>query len=167
MSDDVSTHISALLKQLEEPAAEPVVTEARLLVATDWSKGALPLTALRAFRTLVPTSAPLRLIFAVPHEPSPTDAACIEILVSELGGAAGLQGLDVASFDEVASQPYDCAIVPTDDPEENLVQLGGFILRMRDLMRLHEAGHGGASSAVATNPGNVTALRARLDAYLS
>lgn len=164
MTDDLSADITALMKKLDEPQGGAETAYARLIVATDWAKGAMPLTALRAFRTLVPTNAPIQLVFAVPHKPSEIDAACIEVLVDEVGGAAGLTNLDVASFDAAVAQRYDTALVPTEDPEENLAQLGGFILRMRDLMRTHEASYGN-SAAVSRNPGSQEALQERLAAY--
>lgn len=164
MTDNLSADISALIKKLDEPAT---TVPARLIVATDWSQGAMPLTALRAFRTLVPSNAPIHLIFAVPHEPTPADAACVEILADEVGGGVGLANLDVQSFEEVLEQPYDSALVPVKDPEANLVQLGGFILRMRDLMRSYEASRGGAAGtgAVTRNPGDHDALKQRLADY--
>lgn len=166
MNPDTSTSLASLIERLSAPIEDPTVGVARMIVVTDWSKGAAPLTALRAFRTLVPSSAPVQLVFAVPHEPTEVDAACINVLTEELGMPGRLEGLEVESFDEVLEQPYDSALVPTADPEDNFVQLGGFILRMRDLMRIQESARGGAGrGGVTTNPGSLDALRERLAAF--
>lgn len=168
MTDSLSADLSALMRRLDEPASDAGV-KSRLIVATDWSKGAMPLTALRAFRTLVPSSAPIELVFAVPHEPTEADAACVHVLVDELGDPGQIGNLELESFAAVLAQPYDSAIVPVADPEENLVQLGGFILRMRDLMRTYEAARGGGMSATASvaNSGQAEALKRRLDEFVS
>lgn len=170
MPDDLSFDIAALARRIDASAAETnadaqAPARARLVVATDWSRGAMPLTALRAFRTLVPSQAPIELVFAVPHAPTPADAACIQILAEEVGGDLGLSGLDVLGFDEVSQQPYDSALVPVADPEENLAALGSFVLRMADLARTHARSDAFALSGATANPGSREALRSRLDAF--
>lgn len=165
VDSETADGLTALIEKLSAPVSAPLET-ARLIVATDWSKAAMPLTALRAFRALVPPSAPLQLVFAVPHEPSEADAACVHVLLDELEGEDQLDGLEVESFDTVLEKAYDAALVPTLDSEADLFQLGGFILRMRDLVRLHESHRaGGRAAGVASNQGSLDALRDRLAVF--
>lgn len=156
------TDLDALIAQLSTMTSSEEPPKARLVVAADWGKAAMPVTALRAFRTLVPLNAPIELVFAVPHEPTETDAACVNVLVEELGAGGDLTGLDLQSFDVVGQEPYDAALVATGDYEADVHQLGGFILRIRDLVRIYEIGRGHGGAGVTENRGDLAALRERL-----
>ena len=157
--------LTTIIDSLKVPTAEPA-QKARLLVATDWTRGAIPLTALRAFRALVPPSAPIQLVFTVPDEPTVADAACVNVLVEELGTDHGVEGLELESFAEASTKPYDSALVPVHDEEENIAQLGSFILRMRGLVRRHETSLGSTHRGHSDdNVGDLTALRSRLDEF--
>lgn len=170
VSDQTSSvDLHDLIRQLESVDAPGLHDDTtrrpvRLIVAADWTDAAVPLTLLRAFRAIVTPGLPLQLAFAVPHAPTEDDAACVQTLAEGVfAGAVSspLEGLEVLSFDEAADQPYDSAVVPAGDVGELIVQVGGLIMRMHDLVRRHEA----ESWSECMNQGSGPALRARLDAF--
>lgn len=164
-----SVDLSDLIRQLEEvddsastrgPAPAPL----RLIVATDWADAAVPLTLLKAFRAIITPDLAVQLAFAVPHEPTESDAACVHALVDGVdndGVTDPLSGLEIVSFREATEQPYDSAVVPNGDLAELIVQVGGLIVRMHDLVRRQE--RGGVDDTL--NRGSATALTVRLAAF--
>lgn len=170
VSDETSSvDLSDLIRQLEGVDSPTVVavapTTARLVVATDWTDAAVPLTLLRAFRAIVTSDSAIQLAFAVPHEPTESDASCVHALidgVDGVGAARLLNGLEILSFAEAVEQPYDTAVVPNGDTGELITQVGGLIVRMHDLMRRLE---NGVEMASNVNRGNAEALRGRIAAF--
>lgn len=163
--------IADLMKRLSEPVDCAPVTPAqapvRLLVATDWADAAAPLTVLKAFRVIVPASMPVQLAFAVPHEPTEADAERVGIIAAGAGGSEDLRGLEILSFEEAASGPYDAAVVPTGNAAELITQVGGMITRMYDLTRRLEDPHRAVAidDDPTLNAGDQATLRHRLDAF--
>lgn len=163
----VEFDLGTLLDGIESPAdaATPTaeVLGPRFVVATDWSSAAVPLAMLRAFRAIVPPSVPLRLVFVVPHEPSPEDAACVHVLLEGIGSNGDLSGLEIESFDEAASTPYDTAVVADGDTDSLVTQVVSTILRMLDVAARHVAT--GAADGVRFNLGDLDVLSERLSGF--
>lgn len=171
MSDETSSvDLSDLIRQLEQvddPSSEAGSSNppARLIVATDWTDAAVPLTLLKAFRAIVTPGIPVQLAFAVPHEPTETDAACVHALVEGVDAnevSEPLAGLEILSFSAAGAEPYDSAVVPTGSAPELITQVGGLIVRMHDLVRRLD--RDGAVSGL--NLGDSAALRSRLAAFV-
>lgn len=166
--------IADLMKRLTEPVAQgfdavpsPVV---RLVVATDWTDASVPLTVLKAFRVIVPTSMPVQLAFAVPHEPTEADAERVGIIAAGAAGGGedhGLRGLEILSFDQASSEPYDAAVVPNGSAAELIAQVGGIIVRMHDVTRKLEDSRRLIPIAddPTLNAGEPDVLRRRLAAF--
>lgn len=165
----LSPDILAMIQTIEglEHDSDEAATPIRFIVATDWSDAAVPLTLLKAFRTICLPDGPTQLAFAVPHEPSEVDAACIHVLAEGAEGEDDLRGLEVLSFDRASREPYDSAVVPTAESGATIAQVGGLIVRMHDVTRrLEDAGPGGATQlADVLNVGDTVALRHRLAAF--
>ena len=168
MSDETSSvDLSDLIAQLElvdSPSTSESTSPARLVVATDWADAAVPLTLLRAFRAIVTPNSGIQLAFAVPHEPTESDAACVHALVEGVdqeGVSNPLAGLEVVSFAEAGGQPYDSAVVPTGSTAELIAQVGGLIVRMHDLVRRTE--RGGPDTTI--NRGDAATLKTRMAAF--
>lgn len=162
--------IADLMKRLTDPVTKPTDHEAgplvRMLVATDWTSAAVPLTVLKAFRVIVPASAPLQLAFAVPHEPTAEDAQCVAVLAQGADAGGDLFGLEVLSFEQALAAPYDAAVVPTGSSDELITQVGGIIVRMHDVVRRLEASAGVFTVGDPTlNVGDSVALRLRLASF--
>ena len=155
----LSADIAAMIKSIDglEPQRGPI----RFVVATDWSAAAIPLTALRAFRAIVPPSTDVQLVFAVPHEPTEGDAACVAELLAGLGGPEDLRGLELLSFAQVSAEDYDTALVPTGDVELLITQVGGFVTRLHDVVRRLDGAADGSDPG-QLNAGDQDALRGRL-----
>lgn len=158
-ADDIAAMIRALDR---ESGSETRAETSRIVVATDWSSAAVSLTILRAYRDIVPPGAPITLVFAVPHEPGPRDAECVQVLLDGVGRPGDLSGLDIASFEDASGAAYDTAVVPDGDHESTLAQVGGAITRMHDLVRRLEA-----TSNAATNPGDPLTLSHRFKSFAS
>lgn len=159
--------IADLMKRLTEPVGtrsdEPSTEVVRLLVATDWTSAAVPLTLLKAFRAIVPKDSPVQLAFAVPHEPTSADAVCVSVLADGAGDKGNIAGLEVLSFEQAAVEPYDAAVVPNGQDDELITQVGGLVVRMHDLMRRFEtSGQGSATSDPTMNAGDSASLHRRL-----
>ncbi|GAB97481.1 hypothetical protein BJY21_001029 [Kineosphaera limosa] len=166
MSDaPLPTDITDMLKRLgaldEEPRSELPV---RFIVATDWEQAAVPLTMLKAFRAIVPAGSGLQLAFAVPGEPTASDAECVHVLAD--GAGSDLAGLEVLSFARAIEEPYDSAIVADGDPEALLAQVGGVIVRMHDVVRRLERAQAGTLADSSLNRGDAEALRRRLATFV-
>lgn len=169
MSDETSSvDLSDLIAQLEQvdaPSSHGAPgAPARLVVATDWADAAVPLTLLRAFRAIVTPDSAIQLAFAVPHEPTASDAACVHALVEgvdQVGVTEPLAGLEILSFAEAAAQPYDSAVVPTGSAPELIAQVGGLIVRMHDLVRRQD--RQGTDDTI--NRGDAGALKTRMAAF--
>lgn len=149
----------------EAKAASVYGAASRLLIATDWSDAAPALTLLKAFRAIVPPTAPVQLVFVVPQEPTEADAANIAVLAEGAGNGDDLRGLDVASFAEVVQEPFDSAVVPTGDPAQLLTEVGGLIVRMHDLVRRLDRREITGEPAESINLGNRAVLASRLEAF--
>lgn len=170
MSDTPSSvDLSDLIRQLEQvddagSTHGPARTQVRLIVATDWADAAVPLTLLKAFRAIVTPDLAIQLAFAVPHEPTESDAACVHALVDGVdheGVTEPLAGLEIVSFREATDQPYDSAVVPNGNAAELIVQVGGLIVRMHDLVRRQER----SLADETINRGDAAALATRLAAF--
>lgn len=170
-NSSLSPDILAMIQTIEglEHDSDEAATPIRFIVATDWSDAAVPLTMLKAFRTICLPDGPTQLAFAVPHEPTEEDAACVQVLAEGAGSEDDLRGLEVLSFERASGEPYDAAFVPTDEVSATIAQVGGLIVRMHDVARrLQEAGPGGSSLlADVLNVGDTVALQHRLAAFSS
>lgn len=166
----VEFDLGTLLDSIESPAdaATPTaeVLGPRFVVATDWSSAAVPLAMLRAFRAIVPRTVPVRLVFAVPHEPSPEDAACVHVLLEGIGSDGNLSGLEIESFNEAASTPYDTAVVADGIVDSLVTQVVSTILRMQDVAAHYLAAvAAGAADGVQFNVGDLDVLSERLNRF--
>ncbi|GMA41069.1 histidine kinase [Mobilicoccus caccae] len=160
---DLGTLLDSIESPVDPAAPTAEVFGPRFLVATDWSSAAVPLAMLRAFRAIVPRTAPVRLVFAVTHQPSPEDAACVHVLLAGIGSDGDLSGLEIESFDEAASTPYDTAVVPDGDADSLVTQVVSTILRLQDVVTYHvSAGVGGS---FPFNVGDRDALSERLSRF--
>lgn len=161
-----TSDLDALLAQLDALEQTPqAAAPARLIVATDWSDAAPVLTLLKAFRAIVSPDAQVQLAFAVPHDPTEGDAECVQVLVEGADSNGSLTGLEMLSFDEAASEPYDSAVVPNGDAGELLSAVGGLIVRMHDLMRREERVDRSGVPDSTVNQGDLASLRRRLDGF--
>lgn len=168
-----SSDLDALIRQLEqvdEPTHAPEVPQhpVRLMVATDWSDAAVPLAVLRAFRSIVPRDYPVQLAFALPHEPSASDADCVHVLLEGADSAGDICGIELLSFDEAAESPYDAAVVPTGDSRLLVTEVSGLVVRMHDLIRRMERARDEGRSVfedVTLNAGSRPRLRERLSHF--
>lgn len=162
----LSADISDMIKRLGATDELPeIATAIRFVVAADWSRVAVPLTVLKAFRAIVPSASGVQLAFAVPHEPTATDAECVLVLSESIDG--GIDDIELVSFDEAAREPYDSAVVPDRDPEALIVQVGGLIVRMHDVVRRLDRVQAGGSLADATlNRGSGDALHRRFASFV-
>ncbi len=155
------TDLLQRLGALDEPAAAPAPV--RFIVATDWARAAAPLTILKAYSAMVPPSADVQLAFAVAGEPSASDAECVAVLAE--GAGCDLRGLEVLSFAQAVEEPYDSAVVPGNDDDVLIAQVGGLIVRMHDVVRrLQEVELGGGRPS-GLNVGDREVLRRRLAAF--
>lgn len=160
----LSAEIAGLLAALEAPTATQTLAGAagaagatRFIVATSWEDAAVPLTILRAFISIFPNRVPAQLVFAVPHEPTQDDVACLRVLLEGLDEEEFAGDLAIWSFAEASANPYDSAVVADGDSGSLVQQVGGMIVRMHDILRRHEV----SGSSIA-NPGDLGSLRQRL-----
>ena len=158
LSPDIAEMIAMIDGLDEAPQSDNIPV--RFVVATDWTDGAVPLSLLKAFRVIFRPDQDVQLVFAVPHEPTAEDAACVEVLLEGAGATGDLRGLELMSFDRVVEEEYDSALVPDGDTASLITQVAGVITRMHDVARRLEAQ--GSSSDVSQ--GNGAALRSRLSA---
>lgn len=103
----------------------PTLAPRRMVVATDWTHGAVVLATLRAYAAVWHDQAPLELVLAVPHEPGEADLACVEVLMSEVGASVG--PVSVESFRECGDKPFELAVVPQGDADLILLELSELI----------------------------------------
>lgn len=166
----LSSDIAAMIKTIEglERAPGLDASPVRFVVATDWSDAAAPLALLKAFRVILRPGIGAELVFAVPHDPTEADAACINVLVEGAGADGDVRDLDVASFEQVVGHPYDTALVPDGDASRLLTQVAGMIVRMHDVARRLEAAELGSASLQDSvfNAGDAAALQDRLAAFV-
>lgn len=166
-NSSLSAEIASMLKKLDtlEDSSPSAARPVRFVVATDWSDAAVPLTILKGFRAIIPPEAGVQLAFALPHEPTENDARCVQVLVEGTDAPEDLRGLEVISFDEAASQPYDAAVVTQGDHAVDIAQVGGLIVRMHDVVRRMDAQRNGGGASLQTaqyNRGDTGVLRERL-----
>lgn len=167
MSDkSLSNDISGMLQMLDDldTSAAEATSPVRFVVATDWSDAAVPLATLKAFRAILQPDGPAQLTFAVPHEPTEADAACVHVLLEGAGTGSDMRGVEIVSFEQAADEPYDTAIVPEDDAGAMITQVAGLIVRMHDVARRLEAAGGrhAVPGEAGLNAGNAASLGARL-----
>lgn len=108
----------------------------RFVVATDWSPGIVPLTMMRSFGRYFPLSAPVDLVFAVPHDPGITDIECVRVLASQPGVADDISGLTLESFQECTEKPCHAAVIPQGDCTALIVEIGVALTAMHELALL-------------------------------
>lgn len=135
------------------------VADARIVIATDFSEAAVPLTLMRAFVAILGGDAAAEIILAVPGEPSDEDANSAQMLLSE-AGAAIRGSVRVESFETAASQPYDVAVVPQGDLATLFAETGDAIVRMHVL-----AGREQGNCPGDVNAGRPEALARLLENY--
>lgn len=174
MSDQYSSDLDDLiaqLEQVEEPATAPGARAAapvRFIVATDWSRPAVPLAVLKAFRVIVPAEFPIQLVFAVPHEPTAEDAECVHVMLEGAGSAGDMTGVEVLSFDQAGQGPYDSAVIPAGDADRLIMEVAGVTSRMYDIVRRVEGAQEQGRSVAGDptlNVGSLTKLRDRLAVF--
>lgn len=133
--------------------------DARIIVATDFSMAAVPLTLMRAFVAILGSDADAELVFVVPGDPSDEDANSAQLLLSEVGSA--MRGsVRIESFSMASTLPYDVAVVPQGDLGLVLAEVGAAIVRMHVLARREIEGCPGD-----VNAGTERSLQRRLANY--
>ncbi|WP_116115112.1 hypothetical protein [Austwickia chelonae] len=135
---DAPDTLAALARKIEDlsfelPTAPAQIRPLRLVVATDWSSATLPFAVLRGYREMIPTDAPVELVFAVANDPTDVDSSAVTAIIGAMGGQTEMAGLRVESFAEVSSKACFGAIVPDGDPEALLVELGHFMTVLHHL----------------------------------
>ena len=168
-NSSLSAEIAAMVQKLDaiEDNAMPA-SPVRFIVATDWSDAAIPLTLLKGFRAIVPPDMGVPLAFALPHEPTEADVQGVRVLVEGTDEPEDVRALEVLSFEEAGSQPYDAAVGPEGECAAKIAQVGGLIVRMHDVVRRMDArSTAGVDSWESTpfNRGDGDVLRRRLSRF--
>lgn len=163
-SDAYDTFLRSLTREPapRSPSNQDVGTY-RVVVATDWSNVTLLVTVARAVAAMIPASAPVSLVVAVPHEVGLEDAAALDVVLAEAAPDGGLRA-EIESFAKVAQRPALIAFIPGGDEHVLLSELG------RGLVSLHHLSHHVTTpGAIAASPpprrGAMTGLAERLAGY--
>lgn len=130
----VPTPVSAPTSLAPRAGVKPSSTTGRfrVVVATDWSSATIPMAVLRAYAEIIPTTAPVDLVFAVDHDPSEEDAACVKVLLEGIQDV-DTAGLTVESFAEVARKSCYAAVVPNGDANALIMELSRAIVTLHHL----------------------------------
>ncbi|MDO5698882.1 MAG: hypothetical protein Q4G51_13015 [Dermatophilus congolensis] len=158
--------MTGALTKRERRSDEPVPRHFRIVVATDWAAATVPFLLLQAFARIVPSEAPVDLVFAVPGTPGERDLAAAKLLRDSLSPGTRHAGIIIESF-ETACERHACAsVVPMGDSDLLLRDVVAAVTVMHDLAELSlDLERLDAQPAPADGPN--ARLRRRFDSYLA
>ncbi len=135
----------------------------RVVVATDWSNVTLLVTVARAVAAMIPASAPMSLVVAVPHEVGLEDAAALDVVLAEAAPDGGLRA-ELESFTLAAQRPALIAFIPGGDEHVLLSELGTGLTSLHHLSR-HVTTPGAVAASPPPRRGTMPGLADRLAGY--
>lgn len=118
--------------------ARPMRTDEtfRVVLWIDWSSATVPFAILRAFPRFFGAQAPVKLVFALPNEPTENDYECLRALTGSVKGVS--QESIILEARVLAQQlPAEIVLMLTQEKDLNTLSVAEFFVELHELsMRL-------------------------------